>query len=178
LVCAGLAAVPLLIRLRLAASGSDLGNVFYWTHTRLDSILWGSILALWQNPAVDKDPWRPKLWQFGAALLALAGCLVIRSEVFRETLRYTIQGAALFVVFSYVLQDRSIMARVLGSSPLRFIALISYTLYLAHMPALGIAEHLGWPMPVLTGLCLAFAYAIAMRVIVERPLQRMRRSHL
>ena len=178
LICLALAGIPLLVRIGIAASGADLGNVFYWTHTRLDSILWGSVLALWQNPAVVRDPWKPKLWQFAGAVLALVGCLAIRSEVFRETIRYTIQGAALLVIFSYLLQDRSIMARALGSTPLRWVALISYTLYLAHMPAMAIAEHLGWPAPVFAGLALAFAYAIAMRIAVERPLQRRRRSHL
>lgn len=177
-VCLALTAVPLLFRIGMALSGDDLSNVFYWTHTRLDSILWGSVLAFWQNPAIDRDAWKPKLWHFAAALFALAVCLVIRSEVFRETIRYTIQGAALLVIFSFLLQDRSIMARVLGSSPLRWIALISYTLYLAHMPALAIAEHLGWPAPVITGFLVAFLYAIVMRIIVERPLQALRHSHL
>src|SRR6185437_4885216 len=40
-VCVGLAAVPLLIRLGMAFRGADLSYVYYWTHTRLDSILWG-----------------------------------------------------------------------------------------------------------------------------------------
>jgi len=175
-VCVGLAAVPLLIRLGMAFRGADLSYVYYWTHTRLDSILWGSILALWQNPVVDDDAWKPKLWHFGLALGALAGCLALRNPVFRETLRYTIQGAALLVVFSYLLQARSILARALGSRPLRFIALISYTLYLAHMPAIAIAEHFKWHAPVITGLALAFLYAILMRAIVEKPLQALRRS--
>jgi len=79
-------------------------------------------------------------------------------------------------MFSYLLQDRSILARALGSRPLRFIALISYTLYLAHMPAIAIAEHFKWHAPVITGLALAFLYAILMRAIVEKPLQALRRS--
>lgn len=173
-ICLGLCALPLASRIGIAASGADLTNVFYWTHTRLDSILWGSVLALWHNPAVVPNPWKPKLWQFAAALAALAVCLVIRNEIFRETIRYTIQGAALLVIFSYLLQDRSIMARALGSTPLRWIALISYTLYLAHMPALAMAENLDWPAPLIAGLAVAFLYAIAMRFAVERPCQRLR----
>ena len=176
--CALLALLPLIVRGGIAATGGDLTNIFYWTHTRLDSILWGSILALWQNPAVDRAAWRPAAWQFALAVLVLGICLAVRSPVFRETVRYTLQGAALLVIFSFVLQDRSVLARALGSAPLRYVALISYTLYLAHMPAMAIAEHLGWPLPVLAGIALATIYAVIMRVVVEAPLQRLRKSHL
>lgn len=174
-LCLTLALAVLAGRLATAWGGGDLGYVFYWSHTRLDSILWGSVLAFWQNPAVDRDAWRPNVVHLGAALAVLALCLAIRSPVFRETLRYTLQGAALLVVFSFALQDRGIVARLLGSRPLRLVALLSYTLYLAHMPALLVAEQLRAPMPVLTGLALAFAYAGAMYLAVERPLAALRR---
>jgi hypothetical protein len=44
------------------------------------------------------------------------------------------------------------------------------------MPAIAIAEHFKWHAPVITGLALAFLYAILMRAIVEKPLQALRRS--
>ena len=82
---------------------------------------------------MDPDAWRPNPWQLAAALAALALCLAVRAEVFRETLRYTLQGAALLVVFAWALQDRGRAARLLGSAPLRLVALLSYKIGRAHV---------------------------------------------
>lgn len=173
-ICVALAIAILAVRIGIVASGGGLENIFYWSHTRLDSILWGCVLALWQNPAVDGDAWRPRWWHFALALAVLGICLVVRDPVFRETVRYTLQGGALFVVFSFALQE-PVMNRLLGNAPLRIVALLSYTLYLAHMPAIALAEHVGLPAPALAGIALAFGYAWLMYVTVERPLARWRR---
>ena len=175
MLCLLLALAVLVGRLIIASGMTDPSPIFYWSHTRIDSILWGSVLALGSNPAVDRFAWRPSWVHVGGALAVLLLCLVVRDPVFRETLRYTLQGAALLVIFSFALQDRGPVARVLGSWPLRVVALLSYTLYLIHMPALRLAEQWRLPAAPLWGLLMAFVYAGAMYRIVERPLARMRR---
>lgn len=176
--CAVACAAVLAIRIANVALLEDYSRNYYWSHTRLDSILFGCCLALWQNPALDRAPWRPRAGHVALALATLAACLAIRAPAFRETLRYSLQGAALFVLFSAALQATGAARRVLASAPLRLVALLSYTLYLAHMPVTALVEHgLGVHAAVpreALGLALTFAYAGLMYVAVERPLARWR----
>lgn len=171
--------VVLAIRIANAALLSDYARNYYWSHTRLDSILFGCCLALWNSPALDRDAWRPRLTHVAGAVLVLLACLAIRAGLFRETLRYSLQGLALFVVFSAALQSTGLVASLLSSAPLRLVALLSYTLYLAHMPMAVAVEHgLGIHQPLLRellGAVLSFGYAGAMYLLVERPLARWRR---
>jgi peptidoglycan/LPS O-acetylase OafA/YrhL len=154
----------------------DYSLNYYWSHTRLDSILFGCCLALWQNPAVDQGAWKPKQRHVLAALAVLLACLAVRSDAFRETVRYSLQGVALFVLFSAALQDRGLARGILGSAPLRWVALFSYTLYLVHMPALAVLEHYRIPAAPLVGIVVSLLYAAAMYRFVEAPLGRWRRS--
>lgn len=174
-ICAWLCVAFLAIRCGIAWATDDLARIYYWSHTRMDSILFGSCLALWNNPVADRGAWRPTIWHFAAALCVLGLCFAIRSPMFRETFRYTLQGLALFVVFSYAIQTRGLVNRLLSSGALRWVALLSYTLYLAHMPAMLIAEQQHLPFPVITGLALSVLYAAGMYVLVERPIAAWRK---
>lgn len=174
--CAVGCVLVLCIRIMNAVALPDYSLNYYWSHTRLDSILFGCCLALWQNPAIDDGAWKPRLWQVAGALLVLAACIAIRSDAFRETVRYSLQGMALFVLFEAALQDHGIARRILGSTPLRWVALVSYTLYLVHMPALAVLDHYHVPAAPLVGIGISFLYATAMFLFVEAPLGRWRRS--
>lgn len=174
--CAIACCVVLTIRVVNVIVLPDYSLNYYWSHTRIDSILFGCCLALWQNPALDEAPWRPKRLHVFAALFVLGACIAIRNQAFRETLRYSLQGIALFVLFSAALQDVGVCRRILGSTALRGVALISYTLYLVHMPAFAIFEHYRVPAAPLLGILLSLAYSIAMYRFVEAPLGRWRRS--
>ena len=101
---------------------------------------------------------------------------VLRDEVFRQTLRYSLQGGALLVLFSAALQSSGVIRTVLSSRPLRFIALLSYTLYLIHMPMLRVAHRLELPFPPAFAYLFALTYAYAMYRLVERPLARWRQG--
>jgi peptidoglycan/LPS O-acetylase OafA/YrhL len=178
--CAAGCVLVLAIRIVTALEIENIGRIYYWSHTRVDSILFGCCLALWQNPALDRDAWRPRLIHVAAALVVLLLCLVIRNELFRQTLRYSLQGAALFVLFSYVIADKGWAARLLSSSPARLVALYSYTLYLVHVPMIALVQFLKPGLNIVgviaaSGL-LSMAYAAAMYALVERPAARWRRS--
>jgi peptidoglycan/LPS O-acetylase OafA/YrhL len=154
---------------------------YIWTHTRLDSILFGCILAMYQNPLIDEDAWRPKPWHAALALLLVVSTFSTGSEVFRQTLRYSIQGVGLFVLFSFVLSGgSSTVNRVLGSRPFVWIGLLSYTLYLCHMAifeAVRTAFHLKPLVAGIAGLPLAILFAQLMRTFVEVPILSWRRRH-
>ena len=153
------------------------GEIFYWSHTRIDSIIFGAILAVWQNPMMDEGCWRPKPIHVAAALLVIAATIVIRAPVFRETIRYSLQGVALFVLFTAAIQSRGLVARILDQRWLRVVALLSYTLYLVHLPLITATRSLG-ALSVPVAYLLAFAWAALLYVCVERPLALRRRQIL
>ncbi len=115
-------------------------DVEIWTyqlsHLRGDSLLFGCVLAL---VAFDKR-WRPFLemlahqrsvW-IGAGLLLLT--LLIRDEVFRVTIRYTVQGSALFLIFSGVLfaKQGGLIRQMLNIPIMVWLGTISFSVYLWH----------------------------------------------
>lgn len=170
-VCLGILA----IRIAYVAAGSNLQDIYYWSHTRIDSILFGSILALWRNPVIDADGLAPRPGLVALAIAVCLACFLIRDEVFRQTLRYTLQGLALIVIFAFALNLKGLPVRLAGSWAVRWVAVLSYTLYLIHYPLLKMTTNLGWPLAWLSAFILAFIYALAMYFAVERPLGRWRR---
>jgi peptidoglycan/LPS O-acetylase OafA/YrhL len=173
MTCLLIAAIVLVVRIVSAFYVEHIDAIYYWSHTRVDSILWGSILALYNNPVSDECSWKPSQTHLVLALGALLMTFILRSPLFRETIRYSVQGMSLFVVFSYTIHDCGFAGRIMSSRVLRYIALLSYTLYLGHMPALLVAERFG--APIFAGFALAFVYAILMYLLVEKPLAGLRR---
>jgi len=107
--------------------------------TRIDSIMWGCILALWRNPALDKEKGlslcKPGL--LAGAFLTLLFCLVFRNGVFRETLRYSLQGTAFFPIFAgAMLTQPTALFSFLELRWMRYLGQISYSFYLLHLPIL------------------------------------------
>ncbi len=161
----------------------DEFRTFFGTDTRIDSILFGCILALWGNPMFDpptaSDAGRKYVWlPLGLGLLAFT--FLIRDGRFRETFRYTLQGVALIPLFIAAIRYPAWWPfRLLNLRPVRFVGLISYTLYLVHYTVIeGLRYRLpGWPLFVRGVLALAVALVIAtaMYYAVERPCARLRR---
>lgn len=175
-VCLLVLAVRVLEVNRLA----DFERVNFWTHTRIDSILFGSILALWNNPVADDTDIVPR----GTAGYVVAAALLlptflIRDEAFRQTYRYTLQGGGLLVLFNTLIRDRGLAAAALNNWFTRQIAILSYTLYLVHSGlVLAFAPDDGThpAMATIAAFTLATVYAVLMHRWVERPLSRWRRQ--
>ncbi|TCP35712.1 peptidoglycan/LPS O-acetylase OafA/YrhL [Sphingomonas sp. BK235] len=180
LLCAGLCAVVLLVRGGHALAGDPLDQLYYWSHTRIDSILAGSCLALYRNPVLDGTAaWRPRRREVAGALLLLAATLVIRDELFRQTLRYSLQSLAFFVLFAAVLQSRGLVARLLAAAPMKRVGDYSYSLYLSHLLLLAVVMQLtglGRGAGAAIAYPLSFGYAALMFHYVDRPLARVRRA--
>lgn len=156
----------------------DVYYTYYFTHTRFDSILFGAVLALWNNPALEKNAWKPNNWQFVAALILLAITIIPRNEIFRETIRYTLQGILLFVFFSGVIGGRGWINRILISSPFQLVGRYSYTIYLSHYFFLKAVQHMTpsthKAIAALVAGVLTFLYSAAMYRFVERPAGKLR----
>ena len=171
----------LALRFILALTLPDYHALYNWTHTRIDSLLYGCILAVWSNPVLDRDQksYVPRFWQVGLACAVMLLCLLVRPEFFRQTLRYSLQGMALFVLFSYAIRlDRGLILRVLTSRIMKILGLFSYTMYLAHFFILNVlwihfpaTSHL---LLGIAGFALTVGYAAVMYVTIERPMARRR----
>lgn len=177
--CLALCAAVLAIRFAEVRQVADPTQMTLWTHTRIDSILFGSILGLWNNPVADERDVLPKrLMGYGLAAALLLPTFLIRDEGFRQTLRYTMQGIGLLVLFNTAIRDRGLLGDLLNNWVARQIAVLSYTLYLIHsaliiafVPADGSHPLL----PVLAAFACAFGYALLMHRWIEQPLNRWRR---
>lgn len=161
----------------------EMDRTYMATDTRLDSILFGCALAVWKNPVLDELRLNERLWKCAIlplSVVVLVASMVFRDPGFRETARYSLQGAALTLVFIAAIRFPSWTPfRLLNWRPLTFIGLLSYSLYLLHFTVIvAIKRWLPNEGPVLQGV-LSFATSIVlawlMYVSVERPFARLRR---
>ena len=180
LACAIACAIILGLRFSTLIWFDDLGFNYYWSHTRMDSILFGCILALWQNPLLDRDARKPGLSHALAAFAVLIVTFLFRDEFFRQTIRYTLHGAALFVLFSYILAEGSKpVHKVLTSPVMIWIGLVSYSLYLCHLAifqALSINTRMSAAAVGIVGTLISLGYVFLMRKYVELPILKWRRK--
>jgi peptidoglycan/LPS O-acetylase OafA/YrhL len=163
---------------------APLERTFIATDTRLDSMLFGCALAVWRNPALD-DTDKPLSPLFARVLLPLGvvvllGTFLIRSDDFRDSVRYSLQGLGLYPIFVTAIKyPRWIIYRFLNVGWVRHIGLLSYSLYLGHHVILyGVERYLGHAgelVVAVVALPLAVLFAEAMYHFVEKPCARLRR---
>jgi peptidoglycan/LPS O-acetylase OafA/YrhL len=185
LILAGLCAVVLAWRLLLVlALGAGKDRTYVATDTRIDSILFGCILGVFANPVLDRTRIDAGIWKFVLVPLALVGLLVsfvIRDPWFQQTVAYTLQGICLFPLFIAAVRFPLWGPfEILNLAPVRFIGVVSYSIYLVHPSVLyGVAQWTGAFLPPLAqgaiALALTIAIAYGISVAIERPAARLRR---
>jgi peptidoglycan/LPS O-acetylase OafA/YrhL len=182
-VLLGLCALIMLWRTWLVyhdAVGID--RTYIASDCRFDSMLFGCALAVWGNPVMDfKKGAKPSALELAAAAagLGLLGVsFFVRSNGFRESIRYTIQGVGLYPLFFLVIRHPQLfVARVLNLRWVRFIGTLSYSLYLSHQVAiLVIREHVPspWLVQSLLALGASFLLSLAIWRWVEKPCAKLR----
>lgn len=165
--------------------GSIEDRTYVATDARIDSILFGCILAVYGNPMLDKFELSPRrtllLWlPLGLGLLLFT--LVYRDAAFRETLRYTLQGLAFFPLFIAAIRfPEWPIFSWLNIGWVRFMGVLSYSLYLVHQVVLTAVEQY-LPLPLFAqatiALLLSYLASYAIYRSVEKPLARVRRHML
>jgi peptidoglycan/LPS O-acetylase OafA/YrhL len=153
------------------------------TDTRIDSILFGCILAVLANPVMDETKIDRPTWQFilfPLGVLGILAGLVIRNQAFHESLRYTMQGICLVPIFVVAVRypDWGPM-RILNWGWVKFLGVLSYSMYLVHLTVLsGLDARLHAPLLVRTtiGAAITVGAAYLIHRAVEKPLVRWRRS--
>jgi len=152
------------------------------TDTRIDSILFGCVLALYGNPMLDRWRGSRKLWTqvlLPLGVLLMITSLTIRAPWFRETLRYSLQGLALVPLFVVAIRYPEWgPMRFLNLGFMRWIGLLSYSLYLCHQVILFTIQR---QMPhaailaasIALGLSVLFAWGV--HLWIEKPAARARK---
>lgn len=153
----------------------------YATDARIDSILFGCVLALYRNPALP-GPQFPAFWVWVTlpiGLVVLGVSIAARDVVFRETVRYTLQGAALAPVFVAAIRfPKALPFRILNTSLVRWLGVLSYGLYLVHLPIIGaLRKTFEWSEGRFTvaALVASIAVASALYYAVEKPCAKLRK---
>jgi peptidoglycan/LPS O-acetylase OafA/YrhL len=165
------------------AQGAPEDRTYLATDTRIDSILFGCVLAVWGNPALDATRIAESTWKRILLPLSVLGILLtfgVADRSFRETLGYTVQGLCLFSVFVVAVRypDWGPM-RVLNYRAVRWIGALSYAIYLIHPSILAISKGMvGSSLPLLLPLATAItvAAAVALHRGIELPVARLRKK--
>jgi len=146
---------------------------FYMAPTRAWELLLGSLIALGFIPPLKSRILREGLALLGIALIAFAVCLFSARTPFPGYHALVpVLGAALVI---YASHDTT-CGRILSLSPVVFIGLISYSLYLWHWPIMVFARYYlidelsGWN--VVSVLLLSFCVAILSWRYIEMPFRR------
>ena len=162
-----------------------LGTEFIYlrSETRFDSIAFGVILAVLCELPVGRiliARATSPLW-LGFAFGGLFVSLAYRDPVFRETLRYTVQGLSIFVIVAtLVFSDKIRIANiVLNASLVVWLGRLSYSLYIWH---LGVNAEIvrAFPHPPfivmpLISLAGMLVLAILSYYLIEQPFLNLRR---
>ena len=118
-------------------------------------------------------------WFLPLSLAVLLGTLLERDDGFRETLRYTLQGLALIPLFiAAICYQKSWPVRCLNLPLVRFLGVLSYSLYLCHSIIMENVANAWAATSFLTGavsLAGALCFATLVHYWVERPCTAIRK---
>jgi peptidoglycan/LPS O-acetylase OafA/YrhL len=164
-------------------------RTYYSSDTRIDSIVFGCLLALAANPRSTKvGTSNPFLEPMSASLLAaaaivMATTIVWRDAYFRETFRYSLQGLALMPVFYFAVKCPAFFPFTLLNHPwVARIGVYSYAMYLIHYIVVNVIEkNAPWlatakPLLVLVTFVIAMLYAAILDVYVDSYFRRLRKK--
>lgn len=181
-VCAVVLAWRLALSLELGASVAHLRLA---TDARLDSILYGCVLAVVANPVLDRPRVSRRvltLWLLPLGLAGLAASHAIPGERLREALKYSVQGVAFLPVFAAAIRYPDFLPfRLLNARPVAFLGVLSYGFYLVHAVVLraledGLGIRRGSAALYVAGFAGSLLLAWLLHLGVERPLGALRRS--
>ena len=120
------------------------GRIYFSTHTRLDSIIWGCLAAvlLFGMKSKRYQDYLLKPWVFGLGILLLVLSVGIRNEAFRQTILYSFQGIGLFLLIPAIgLFRNPFIKNILSHRAMIFVGKISYSLYLFHWIVAKLGNH-------------------------------------
>lgn len=150
--------------------------------TRIDSILFGCILAVFGNPMLDQSlpsDHRLKWFWLPLGIVGLLISFAVRSEPFQESIRYTLQGISLFPIFIAAIRFPTWGPfRLLNLRWVKFMGVLSYSFYLVHpIVIFGVQQWVHWHPLFQAVLALTVSLSLSMSIyyLIERPCARLRK---
>jgi peptidoglycan/LPS O-acetylase OafA/YrhL len=184
LVCFGILAWRFYL---IGLPGFTAARTYYASDTRIDSIIYGCLLALMWNPirsgSINREMHAGHWVMVTGSMVALLATLVYREPSFRETLRYTIQGIALIPLFYCAIRfSTHRLFQPLNHPWIQRLGLYSYAIYLIHYIIIKVLEQ---QFPGIAGhsisiFIVALAISIGYAELIERfvdPFFRHLRHH-
>ncbi len=160
--------------------GASFDRLYLATDTRLDSILFGALMAVAFNPVRGRRLFKGKIGSGPLVLIGLSLFAVARVIPTSSMMVFgpTAEGIGLIFIFTALISQPSTWyGRILNSRPIAYLGLISYAFYLDHRLILILVDHyagLGvWPDALLS-FVLATGAAMLIFHYVERPVQGLR----
>jgi peptidoglycan/LPS O-acetylase OafA/YrhL len=162
-----------------------MNRTYYASDTRIDSIIYGCILAIVINPMRNVHRGAPMSlgqWAIVATAAAtLLATLLYRNPGFRETVRYSLQGLALMPLFYFAVRfPDNPLFRHLNTRLAITLGTYSYAIYLIHYvvirsmvtnaPAIAAKFFLLFPIALL----ISIAFAAAVDRFVDRYFRQLR----
>jgi peptidoglycan/LPS O-acetylase OafA/YrhL len=162
-------------------------RTYYATDTRIDSIFYGCLLAIFYSPlnrhiSEYKAISGLELSGLCASVILLSCTFLYRDPFFRETFRYSIQGLALMPLFYFsICKYKNSLFRWLNNRMVNYIGLISYSIYLVHFVVIRTLEQNfaifgDSKLLLLASLTITLLIASLMYVFVEQPMKSIRKS--
>ena len=163
-------------------------RTYYASDTRIDSIIYGCILAVVMNSKQQPNRLNTMSWVDWAVLAAAGGTLLLtvldRDLVFRETIRYSIQGLALAPFFYFAIKfPHNRLFQRLNSPWVVSLGIYSYSIYLIHYVVIRLivnnvpAVKAKWFILFPTALLLSIGYAAAIDRCVDPYFRQLRRNY-
>lgn len=145
-------------------------RTYYATDTRIDSILYGCIMAMVWNPgfkeAAEKMRWQEYILLLVSIMLLLLSFLY-RDEQFRETFRYTLQGLALIPLFYLAIRyPKNSLFRFLNYWWMKKLGVYSYFIYLSHFIVIhalkdnDIVETIPLLIILSSAICITYSFCV------------------
>ena len=155
---------------------------YMMTDTRIDSLAWGCLLSVLLNikstlPSLHR---LTGVIPTAVGFIGLVASFLIRDDLFRYTLRFSVQGLSIFLLILnlYYWPKLRFSFKILDWKPLAWIGTVSYALYLWHVPILdlmvrGFGDHMSVKA---VAIVLSFAMAGLSYYCVEKPFLALRRQ--
>jgi peptidoglycan/LPS O-acetylase OafA/YrhL len=157
---------------------------YLFTQTRFDSIMYGCLasMILYVSNTRNYNKVLSNKWVFTGALLVQVMCLVVRDPMFRNTIRYSLQGMSLFILIPAIVNIKVYQPinNFFSNKALVFIGKLSYSVYLMHMLAVNslmfikTGGHTILYIAAVTALTLALS--LCSYYIIEKPLGKLRKK--